>query len=66
MKKLALWGTREEKLDYYTKMDISEYILILDKIKKYKLKEEDQWNLLKVPFDVSREDLMNGFFGIRR
>lgn len=59
--KLALWGTREEKLDYYTKMDISEYILILDKIKKYKLKEEDQWNLLKVPFDVSREDLMNGF-----
>ena len=59
--KLALWGTREEKLDYYTKMDISEYILILDKIKKYKLKEEDQWDLLKVPFDVSREDLMNEF-----
>lgn len=59
--KLALWGTREEKLYYYTKMDISEYILILDKIKKYKLKEEDQWDLLKVPFDVSREDLMNEF-----
>ena len=27
--KLALWSTREEKLDYYTKMDISEYILCL-------------------------------------
>lgn len=59
--KLALWKTREEKLDYYTKMDISEYLLILDKIKRYKLKEEDQWDLLKVPFDVTSEELMNKF-----
>ncbi|AGX43551.1 helicase-related protein [Clostridium saccharobutylicum] len=59
--KLALWSTREEKLDYYTKMDVSEYILILDKIKKYKLSEEDQWDLLKVPFDVSRDELMQTF-----
>jgi ATP-dependent RNA helicase SUPV3L1/SUV3 len=59
--KLALWSTREEKLDYYRKMDISEYILILDKIKKYKLSEEIQWDLLKVPFDVSRDELMNTF-----
>ena len=59
--KLALWSTREEKLDYYTKMDISEYILILDKIKKYKLNEEIQWDLLKVPFDVTRDELMNTF-----
>lgn len=61
--KLALWSTREEKLDYYTKMDISEYIIILDKIKKYKLKEEIEWNLLKVPFDVAKEELMNTFLG---
>ena len=61
--KLALWSTREEKLDYYTKMDISEYLIILDRIKKYKLTEEDQWNLLKVPFDISREELMNTFLG---
>ena len=59
--KLALWATREEKLDYYRKMDISEYILILDKIKKYKLTEEIQWDLLKVPFDVTRDDLMETF-----
>lgn len=59
--KLALWGTREEKLNYYTKMDISEYMLILDKIKKYKLQEEEQWDLLKVPFDVSKEELMDMF-----
>ena len=50
--KLALWSTRKEKVEYYTKMDISEYLYILDKIKKYKLLEEVQWDLLKVPFDV--------------
>lgn len=59
--KLALWSTREEKLNYYTKMDISEYIIILDRIKKYKLKEEIQWDLLKVPFDVAKEELMDTF-----
>jgi ATP-dependent RNA helicase SUPV3L1/SUV3 len=59
--KLALWSTREESLDYYTKMDISEYLLILDKIKKYKLNEVIQWDLLKVPFDVTRDELMNTF-----
>ena len=59
--KLVLWKTRESKIEYYTKMDISEYLLILEKIKRYKLKEEDQWDLLKVPFDVSSEELMNKF-----
>lgn len=59
--KLVLWKTRESKIDYYTKMDISEYLLILEKIKRYKLKEEDQWDLLKVPFDVSTEELMDKF-----
>ena len=59
--KLALWKDREESLDYYTKMDISEYLLILERVKKYKLKEVDQWNLIKVPFDVSRDDLMELF-----
>ncbi|MBU3180918.1 helicase-related protein [Clostridium psychrophilum] len=61
IEKLVLWSTREEKLDYYTKMDISDYILILDRIKNYKLKQEVQWDLLKVPFDISREELMNTF-----
>ena len=59
--KLVLWKTREEKLDYYTKMDISEYLLILEKIKRYALKEADQWDLLKVPFDVTNEELMDKF-----
>ena len=59
--KLVLWKTRESKIDYYRKMDISEYLLILEKIKRYKLKEEDQWDLLKVPFDVANEELMEKF-----
>lgn len=59
--KLVLWKTRESKIDYYTKMDISEYLLILEKIKRYNLKEEDQWDLLKVPFDVASDELMNKF-----
>lgn len=61
IEKLALWSTRKEKLDYYRKMDISDYIIILDKLKRYKLKEEVQWKLLKVPFDVTSDELMNQF-----
>lgn len=59
--KLAIWSTREETLNYYRKMDITEYIIVLDNIKRYKLKEEIQWNLLKIPFDVSEEVMLNAF-----
>lgn len=59
--KLALWSTMEEKVHYYRKMDISEYIIILDNIKSYKLDEKNQWTLLKIPFDVSNNDMMNAF-----
>ncbi|HCW53988.1 MAG TPA: RNA helicase [Clostridium sp.] len=59
--KLALWSTREEKLDYYRKMDISEYLYILEKIKKYKLTQEIEWDLLKVPFDIKSDALMEAF-----
>ena len=59
--KLALWSAREEELDYYRKMDVSEYIYILDKIKKYKLTQEIEWDLLKVPFDVKNDALLESF-----
>ena len=59
--KLSLWSSREEKLNYYRKMDINDYLIILDKIKNYKLKEKIQWELLKVPFDVTNDDLMECF-----
>ena len=59
--KLALWSGREEKIKFYKKMDISDYLFILEKIKRYKLKEIDQWNLLKVPFDISKEELLETF-----
>ena len=61
IEKLALWSTRKEKLDYYKKMDVSDYIIVLDKIKSLKLKENIQWNLLKIPFDVTNDELMEQF-----
>lgn len=61
IEKLALWSTRKEKLDYYRKMDISDYIIILEKLKNYRLMEEIQWKLLKVPFDVTNDALMEQF-----
>lgn len=61
--KLALWATMEESLDYYRKMDVNEYLIILESIKRFKLKEEIQWELLKIPFDISKDELMNTFLG---
>ncbi|WP_125153021.1 helicase-related protein [Clostridium rectalis] len=59
--KLALWSTREEKIYFYRKMDIGEYIILLDSIKSYKLKEKIQWKILKIPFDVTNNSLMECF-----
>ena len=51
--KLALWSTKEEKTPFYRKMDIGEYLVVLDNLRHYKLEESIQWMLLKIPFDVS-------------
>lgn len=59
--KLALWSTKEESLEFYRKMDISEYLIILDNIKAYKLDQRIQWKLLKIPFDVSNGEIMKCF-----
>lgn len=59
--KLALWATREEKIPYYTKMDISEYLVILDTIKNYKLNEKIQWKLLMIPIDVTSNEIIDAF-----
>lgn len=59
--KLALWSTREESLTYYRKKDIRDYILILDKLKPYKLSETVEWRLMMLPFDVNNEVLLSQF-----
>ncbi len=59
--KLALWSTKEEKMPFYRKMDISEYLVVLDNLRRYKLEEKIQWRLLKIPFDVSNDKMMNAF-----
>lgn len=59
--KLALWSTREEKLEYYRKKDVRDYILILDRLKPYKLTEAMEWRLMMLPFDVNNEELLMQF-----
>ncbi len=59
--KLALWSTKPEKISYYRKMDINEYLIILDYLKNYKLDEKIQWRLLTIPFDVSNMSMLNAF-----
>ncbi len=59
--KLALWSTREEQVSFYRKMDINEYLIILDHLKSYKLHEQDQWKLIRIPFDVTNPKLMEAF-----
>nr|WP_278678521.1 DEAD/DEAH box helicase [Clostridium paraputrificum] len=61
IEKLSLWSTRKEALPYYRKMDISDYIIVLDRLKKYRLRETIEWSLLKVPFDVTSDELMEQF-----
>ncbi len=59
--KLALWSTREESLEHYRKKDIRDYLLILDKLKPYRLTERVQWKLMMLPFDVNSEELLRQF-----
>lgn len=59
--KLALWSTRNEKVHFYRKMDITEYLIVLDNVKTYKLDEGIQWKLLRIPFDVSNPIMMDSF-----
>lgn len=59
--KLALWATREDKVPLYKKMDIRDYIVILDNIKRYKLDEVVEWRLMRLPFDVHNEQVFETF-----
>lgn len=60
--KLALWSTTAIDVEWYRKMDIRDYILILDKIRRYHLSEEDQWRLMKLPMDVHNEEVLSTLF----
>lgn len=59
--KLALWSTRHKTLGYYRKMDIRDYLLILEAVKNYKLPESEQYKLMRLPFDVNHPDLLDCF-----
>ncbi|HAN20097.1 MAG: RNA helicase [Clostridiales bacterium GWF2_36_10] len=59
--KLALWSTRQEKLDYYKKMDVRDFLLILESIKQYKLPEATEYKLMMLPFDVNDTEVLSCF-----
>ena len=59
--KLALWSTREEQNPLYRKMDVRDYIFILDQIRRYKLEEIAEWRLMRLPFDVHDDMLLDCF-----
>ncbi|MBE5961258.1 MAG: RNA helicase [Lachnospiraceae bacterium] len=59
--KLALWSTREEQNPLYRKMDVRDYIFILDQIRRYRLEEIAEWRLMRLPFDVHDEMLLDCF-----
>lgn len=59
--KLALWSKKEEKTPFYRKMDINEYLIVLDNLTGYHLNQETQWKLLKIPFDAYNSDMMAAF-----
>jgi len=56
--KLALWSVTEEKLGYYRKMDVRDYLLVLDAIAPFKLPEPIAFRLMMLPFDVRSTELM--------
>lgn len=59
--KLALWSTQPEKLIFYRKMDVRDYLLVLENIKYYKLPETVEYKLMKLPFDVNDPELLKCF-----
>ncbi|NLA87183.1 MAG: RNA helicase [Clostridiales bacterium] len=59
--KLALWSTQEERLSYYTKMDVRDYLLILESVKQYRLPEPAEYRLMRLPFDVNDMELLGTF-----
>lgn len=57
--KLALWSNMPVEVQWYRKMDVRDYIIILDKIRRYRLDEEIEWKIMRLPFDVHQEALLS-------
>lgn len=59
--KLALWSLEREALPYYRKKDVRESLMVLDLLKPYRLPEQAQWQLMRIPFDCENETLLTQF-----
>ncbi len=61
--KLALWSTTEEGISNYAKMDVRDYLLILDSLRPFKLPEDVHNRLMLLPFDGKDTELLQCFSG---
>ncbi len=59
--KLALWSTTKEEIGFYTKMDVRDYLLVLESLRSYKLPEDILYRLMLLPFDVNDTEMMQCF-----
>ena len=59
--KLALWSTTKEEIGFYTKMDVRDYLLVLESLRSYKLPENILYRLMLLPFDVNDTEMMQCF-----
>ncbi|MDD2269299.1 MAG: helicase-related protein [Eubacteriales bacterium] len=62
--KLALWSMRSEKLPIYKKMDVRDFLLILDSIKSFSLPEETEYRLMLLPFDAGNLEIAAYFLSV--
>ncbi len=59
--KLALWSTSEERVAFYRKMDVRDYLLVLENLRQFKLPEAAEYRLMLLPFDVNDPELLRFF-----
>lgn len=59
IEKLAIWSTRYNELTYYQKMDIQGYLFVLGQLKQYRLSQQTQWKIMKLPINFMNTDLLN-------
>lgn len=59
IEKLAIWSMYYDEFSYYQKMDVSHYLFILEQIKPYKLSQNDQWKVMKLPINFTNPELLN-------
>lgn len=59
IEKLIIWEQHYQEIHHYKKMDIERYLFVLTQIKRYKLSQNVQWRIMKLPINFMQVDLLN-------